>query len=130
LLNFSFRDYLKSALDSEERISWGYCLSFWKNKLDWKQKNKQKPQQNASTILLNYLQPLEVVNSGLHNHYLTPAMQLLLGRYLHWAHGNTLGAGPAYRDGQLMNPIFKIYLKGDGRIAAVRYHNLFIFLTK
>jgi hypothetical protein len=34
-------------LVSEERISWGYCLSFWKNKLDWKQKNKQKPQQNA-----------------------------------------------------------------------------------
>jgi hypothetical protein len=45
--NFLFRDYLKSALDSEERISWGYCLSFWKNKLDWKQKNKQKPQQNT-----------------------------------------------------------------------------------
>jgi hypothetical protein len=43
---------------------------------------------------------------------------------------DTLGAGPACRDGQLMNPIFKIYLKGDGRIAAVRYHNLFIFLTK
>jgi hypothetical protein len=54
-------------------------------------------------------------------------MQLLLGRYLHWAHGNTLGAGPACRacrDGQLTNSIFKIYLKGDGRIAAVRYHNL------
>jgi hypothetical protein len=49
LLNFSFRDYLKSALDSEERISWGYCLSFWKNKLDWKQKNKQKPEQNTNT---------------------------------------------------------------------------------
>jgi hypothetical protein len=43
-------------------------------------------------------------------------MQLLLGRYLHWAHGNTLGAGPACRDGQLMKPIFKIYLKGDGRV--------------
>jgi hypothetical protein len=25
-------------LDSEERITLGYCLSFWKNKLDWKQK--------------------------------------------------------------------------------------------
>jgi hypothetical protein len=54
-------------------------------------------------------------------------MQLLLGRYLHWAHGNILGAGPACRDGQLMNPIFKIYLK-DGRIAAVhtssRQHNI------
>jgi hypothetical protein len=49
---------------------------------------------------------------------------------LHWAHGNTLWTGPACRDGQLMNPIFKIYLKGDGRIAAVRYRNLFIFLTK
>jgi hypothetical protein len=45
LLNCSFRDYLKSALDSEERISWGYCLSFWKNKLDWKKKNKEKLQQ-------------------------------------------------------------------------------------
>jgi hypothetical protein len=29
---------------------------------------------------------------------------------------------------QLMNAILKIYLKGDGRIAAVRYHDLFIFL--
>jgi hypothetical protein len=41
-----------------------------------------------------------------------------------------LGTGPACRDGQLMNLILKIYLKGDGRIAAVRYHDLFIFLTK
>jgi hypothetical protein len=44
----------KSALDSEERISWGDCLSFWKNNLDWKKKNKQKIQQNGQpTILLS-----------------------------------------------------------------------------